>query len=133
MVRGLICGISILGIVLCPLKCGELDETPSAPVLAVFSDHGCGFPCDGTPLENSPNSSESHEGCHCQCICKGVVFTQVDFSVVFVSHYLAISDNPVAGSAVFTPCCGELPALNETHPHLYSGVCIRLLFSSLLI
>ncbi len=44
MVRGLICGISILGIVLCPLKCGELDETPSAPVLAVFFRSRLWFP-----------------------------------------------------------------------------------------
>jgi hypothetical protein len=134
MVRAVTNAILILGILLCPLHCGEgVDVAGAAPVPGSLNDcRGCD--CDRSTGEESSGPTPCHDGCDRDCVCKGLLeghvkllLANVDFWVpVRGEHCVAVSASPVLLPEGLRPD-------SATHPSLRSGAAIRLAFASLLI
>lgn len=134
MFRGVTNAILILGILLCPLYCGEGHDAVAAASPSQCSDDCCGCGCDGSTGEEPNGPTPCHDGCGRDCVCKGLLEGQVKLLLAYVDfwlpvcveHYVAVPASLALSPEVARPH-------NATHPDLCSGVAIRLAFASLLI
>jgi len=134
MFRGVTNVILILGILLCPLYCGEGYDAVAAASPSQCSDDCCGCGCDGSTGEEPNGPTPCHDGCGRDCVCKGLLEGQVKLLLAHVNFWLPpCGDNYAAVPASLTLLSEGVRLDSATHPNLRSGAAIRLAFASLLI
>ena len=126
--------ILILGILLCPLYCGEGHAVVAAASAPECLNDCCGCGCDGSTDEGRNGPSPCSDGCGRDCVCKGLLDEQVKLLLACVDFWLpACGEHCVAVPASLALSPEVARPHNATHPDLCSGVAIRLAFASLLI
>lgn len=134
MFRGVTNVILILGILLCPLYCGEGHAVVSATSAPESLNDSCGCGCDRSTDEEQDDPTPCHDGCGRDCICKGLLEGHVKLLLACVDFWLpACVEHCVAVPASLTLSPEVVRPHSATHPDLCSGVAIRLAFASLLI
>ena len=134
MFRGVTNVMLILGILLCPLYCGEGSDAVSATTPSQCSDGCCGCGCNGSTDEGQNGPTPCHDGCGRDCVCKGLLEGPVKLLLACVDFWVpACVDYCVAVPASLALSPGVVRPHSATHPDLCSGVAIRLAFASLLI
>ena len=134
MFRGVTSVILILGILLCPLYCGQRDDAGCAATPSQYSDNCCGCGCERSTGQRPSGPSPCHDGCGHDCICKGLLEGQTKLLLGCVNFWLpACGEHCVAVPALFAFSSEAVRPHSATHPDLCSGVAIRLAFASLLI
>jgi hypothetical protein len=133
MLRGITSLILILGILLCPLSCGEAPAAEYAATSTQCIDACCGCSCDQSTGDRQNGPSPCHDGCDRDCICKGLLEWHGK-SLLNSSHYPApgygVGDIATASPASEVDLVGFY---NRTHPSISSGIAVRLAFASLLL
>jgi hypothetical protein len=134
MFRGVTNVILILGILLCPLYCGEMGGTLSDTSSCRSSEAPCGCGCERSTGGEQNGPAPCHDGCPHDCVCKGLLmgqgklfFTCVDFRLSACDELCVAVPAPLGRSSEI------VGAHSSTHPELASGAAIRLAFASLLI
>jgi hypothetical protein len=134
MFRGVTNVILILGILLCPLYCGEGHDAVAAASPSQCSADCCGCGYDRSTDEEPNGPTPCHDGCGRDCVCKGLLVRQVKLLLAYVDFWLPVcGEHFAAVSALPSLSPGAARSHNATHPDLCSGVAIRLAFASLLI
>lgn len=134
MFRGVTNVILILGILLCPLYCGEGRDAVAAASPSQCSDDCFGCGCDRSTDEEPNGPTPCHDGCGRDCVCKGLLDGQVKLLLACVDFWLpTCGEHCVALPASLTLSPEAVRPHSATHPDLCSGVAIRLAFASLLI
>jgi len=132
MFRGVTNVVLALGILLCPLYCGERFDAVSAATLSQRSVECCG--CDRSTDEEPNGPTPCHDGCSRDCVCKGLLDGQGKLLLVCIDFGVpAYGDYCVALPASLSLSPEVARPHNATHPDLCSGAAIRLAFASLLI
>jgi len=132
MFRGVTNVILILGILLCPLYCGEGYDAVAAMSAPESLTDCCG--CGRSTDEEQNGPSPCHDGCGRDCVCKGLLDGQVKLLLACVDCWLPVcGEHCVTVPAPLTFSPEVAGSRNATHPDLSSGVAIRLAFASLLV
>ena len=134
MFRGVTNVILILGILLCPLYCGEGYDAVAVASPPEFLNDCCGCGCDRSTDGEQNGPTPCHDGCGRDCVCKGLLEGQVKLLLACVDSWLPVcGEHSVVAPASLTLSPEVARPHNATHPDLCSGVAIRLAFASLLI
>ena len=134
MFRGATNLILILGILLCPLYCGEGLDAVSAAISPQSLDDCCGCGCDRSTDEKSNGPAPCRDGCRRDCVCKGLLDGQVKLLLPCVDFWVPTCGEDCVALPASLPLSPEVARpQNATHPGLGSGVAIRLAFASLLL
>lgn len=132
MIRGVTSVVLTLGILLCPLYCGQGVHAVAAATPTACSGDCCG--CDGPAGEGKSRPAPCHDGCSCDCLCKGLLGGHVKFFLASTHGWLLVcGERRVVLPASRVRLPETLRPRSPTHPGLSSGVAIRLAFASWLV
>ena len=121
----------MLGILICPLCCGEGKEPTCTASQAARSEGCCG--CGHSTNEGGSTPAPCSDGCDHDCVCKGLLEGRAKLLLgstdlwfpVFGDHHVAVEPSTCPPGSVFE--------IQTTHPHLTSGRAILVAFGTLLI
>ena len=134
MFRGVTNVVLILGILICPLHCGEKHDAVAATSPPDSLSDCCSCDCDRSTDDEQNGPTPCNDGCGHDCVCKGLLGGHVKLFLACVDFWLPVcGEHCVAVPSPLTFSPEVVRPHSATHPDLCSGVAIRLAFASLLI
>ena len=131
MFRNLTVYAVMLGILICPLYCGEGKESSSSASQVAQSGSccGCGQPTDESQKSPAPCS----DGCIGDCVCKGLLIERAKILDTCTDLWLPVFTADNDGLKSIVRSSRQFSSERTVHPHLNSGRAILIAFDTLLI